>query len=923
VKLDLAVTAEVPNVWLETWVHDRESDRWSQIPIEHPRPLVTPRESGSSALLISSRATALAAALGPGNPYVISVPPRSEVHLRLKPRDSTSEQAGMVCGYGIEAEQILDGLRTGLFSAVDDLSLTSEKTTEDPILATVVAYYLLRKRDWQKLSDQWLADFAQKHPWIPDIHLIRGIVRIQRGTEVETAVTLAAQALRDSLGAGLPFFFEARQLLQELLFYADDPTKPSDHHPLHEKVAAMLAADNPPGLAFGYRGDDPNEPLTRLREQRRKVRSLSWTARAQAFLAEVIRYVSIALDDGFRAAFTSVKLRRMTAGVSRAAQDILFSSSGPRKSERNHFHIGKYDRTLERVDEISSERPYSVESACNLVLRGGLMNALIYPSAIVELARKYRFSSIGGTSAGAAVAAAAAASEYGRNTIGAGFDRMAKIPDELGPNLLTLFQPTPALRPLCGIFVAALQGKPRLAMIGAAIAGYWPSASLGSLPGVVVVALSMELGGGRGYTAFGLLLALTGLVVALIWRVSRAISRELAAEDFGICPGIRQPYHSDEGFTDWLARLIQEAAGRRPGDPPLTFGDLERPPGGAPPIKLAMMTTSLMEQRPYTLPLVQDRGFVFRKDEWERVFPASIISFLVNVCERFDPPDGEPGELYYFPDPARLPLVVGARMSLSFPGLISAVPLWRRDFTMIDEAQRNKLRRCLFSDGSLSGGLPVHFFDRVVPDQPTFAITVDNYDSRRNYDNVWLPMTPSAGIATPWQPFHGVAGLVGRLLDFSRNWQDYTTNVLPGYRSRIVHVVLREDETLSSVEIQQLASYGKSAGRKLRDNFDFDENRWQLFLVAMTKLERSLEELAASYEGSGSSESLRDFLARYVDPKTYKQRNDVRLEMIERVEELATLANSWRGDGISQRRRVPGLVANVEMPLVRDPLRSS
>ena len=114
-----------------------------------------------------------------------------------------------------------------------------------------------------------------------------------------------------------------------------------------------------------------------------------------------------------------------------------------------------------------------------------------------------------------------------------------------------------------------------------------------------------------------------------------------------------------------------------------------------------MMTTSLMEERPYTLPM-HNRRFFFEKSEWAKIFPERIMAFLIQQCEPFQPPAGEPGQYYYFPDEVRLPLVVAARMSLSFPGLISAVPLWTRDFTLVDEAERAKLRRCLFSDGGLS-----------------------------------------------------------------------------------------------------------------------------------------------------------------------------------------------------------------------------
>src|SRR5260221_13820488 len=94
------------------------------------------------------------------------------------------------------------------------------------------------------------------------------------------------------------------------------------------------------------------------------------------------------------------------------------------------------------------------EKFCDIVLKGGITSGVVYPLALVSLAEKYRFSNIGGTSAGAIGAAASPAAEYGRHAENAGFHRPAKIPDEIGPNLPALFHPTPVLEPLFHIFVA-------------------------------------------------------------------------------------------------------------------------------------------------------------------------------------------------------------------------------------------------------------------------------------------------------------------------------------------------------------------------------------------------------------------------------------------------------------------------------------
>jgi predicted acylesterase/phospholipase RssA len=544
-------------------------------------------------------------------------------------------------------------------------------------------------------------------------------------------------------------------------------------------------------------------------------------------------------------------------------------------------------------------------------MKGGITSGVVYPLALVELSRKFRFANIGGTSAGAIAAAAAAAGEYGRGQAGAGFERLAQIPPEVGPNLLSMFQPKPVLKPLFNIFIAGLKAESRSsAVVTAAICSYWASAVAGVLPGTIIAVLALFDGWGAGTVLFGLLLAVVGLVLALIWRLWKAANTELVANDFGLCPGVRQSASAREGFTDWLARLIQETAGRTVAADPLTFGDLDSPPDNAPPIQLAMMTTSLMEQRPYTLPMDNDR-FVFRRDDWDRIFTRAIMDFLVRTCGRFTPLAGEEGEFYHFPARAQLPLIVAARMSLSFPGLISAVPLWTRDFTLV-ETERDKLRRCLFSDGGLSSNFPIHFFDRLFPNTPTFAISLDEYDAKRNYSDVWLPESAGSGSQLPIQPFSGLAAFLMRLVYSAKDWQDNLQSILPGYGERIVHVVLKPDEgglnlTMSQRTIEKLVDYGKQAGTLLRDDFNLEEHRWRRFLVSMARMEETLEEVASAYaQVPGQFGAfLEDFVgdrAPYRQPPVppadkppYTQDTKSRVdEMLRRADELVTLGTKWR-----------------------------
>lgn len=565
------------------------------------------------------------------------------------------------------------------------------------------------------------------------------------------------------------------------------------------------------------------------------------------------------------------------------------------------------------------------QKTCDIIMKGGITSGVVYPLALVSLAEDYRFSSIGGTSAGAMAAVAAAAAEYGRHTADGGFERLAKVPSEIG-NLLTFFQPTPKLEPLFDMLVASLKGKSGLGkglgVAFAAVRGYWKAALIGAGAGFLLAALiAVFCNGGSGVGAFGVPFALLGVLFAVVWRLYKALYTELPANDFGLCPGIQQTCASGEGFTDWLARLIDEAAGLgKASEAPLTFDNLLRPQNGHAPIHLLMMTTSLMEKRPYTLPM-ESKVFVFEQGEWAKLFPKRIMDFLITKCDPFTPPRGEEGTYFRFPDETQLPIVVAARMSLSFPGLISAVPLWRQDHTFTSEEDQNQLRRCLFSDGGLSSNFPIHFFDHLLPNSPTFAITLDEFDPKKSRgENVWLPKSASAGILIPVQPFSGLIGFVGRLIDSAKDWQDNLQSILPGYRERIVHIGLTPDEgglnlTMDEAKIRQLVAYGKQAGDKLRMEFDLSSHRWERFLVAMARVEGTLDEVATAYEGTpGAAEAFRVFLARYADhPDHYKQDPSRVAAMRDRGEQLAKMGKDWRKEPTIRKGKIPKPETNLRI----------
>jgi hypothetical protein len=96
---------------------------------------------------------------------------------------------------------------------------------------------------------------------------------------------------------------------------------------------------------------------------------------------------------------------------------------------------------------------------CDLVMKGGITSGVVYPLAVLNLAQRYRFHSIGGTSAGAIAASVTAAAEYGREN--GGFNRLVDVVHTLNKDgfLANVFQPSAELRPLMQLIFLVLDFK--------------------------------------------------------------------------------------------------------------------------------------------------------------------------------------------------------------------------------------------------------------------------------------------------------------------------------------------------------------------------------------------------------------------------------------------------------------------------------
>ena len=571
---------------------------------------------------------------------------------------------------------------------------------------------------------------------------------------------------------------------------------------------------------------------------------------------------------------------------------------------------------------------------CDLVMKGGVTSGAVYPRAIARLAKDFRFRSIGGTSAGAIAAGAAAAAEYRRQSGGtaAGFDLVATLPEQLGEpgskitgtRLLELFQPQAALKPLFGFLLAFLaadrtkEGKrregvkiPRLLLIARvcmSAIGHFPGFAL--LGVVVCVAIAWALGfsfelSWRCIVLGGLAFA-GALAFALLGVVCSAL--KLPQHFFGLCRGYRQPdgeQPEDRSYlTPWLNDLVQNVAGR-PLDRPLTFGDL-----AGKGIELRMVTSNLCYGHPHRLPFPENDAWAFFDEkEWASMFPRSVVEHLKsNPPARYANPEdahdrayadavkriGREQGLLPLPDRNGLPVVVAIRLSLSFPVLLTATPLYLLD---PEQRQHGVARKCWFSDGGISSNFPLHFFDAPIPSRPTFAIGLQDTDRLpAGNEQVSLPETNLGGLAHSWKAIQMDRGSATALGDFAsaifdvlQNWRDNSLLRLPGYRDRVAMVRLEPHEgglnlTMPKKVLEDVAGYGLLAAEKLALHFapqnaaqceaagiatTWENHRWLRLLSTLAALERLVDEFETVWSApSAAGRGYADLLDPAITPAT-------------------------------------------------------
>ena len=594
---------------------------------------------------------------------------------------------------------------------------------------------------------------------------------------------------------------------------------------------------------------------------------------------------------------------------------------------------------------------------CDIVLTGGVASGVVYPWAIVELARHYHFKSIGGSSVGAVAASLTAASEYGRRKgIPYPFEVLRRVPLELAKpdangdtTMLRLFQPNPSGKRLFSIFVQSLRSprlKPswlvnsavkRLAKVDvqvdapdeqdmgekvdhiktlifaggqykkevlkillrdriliavvvvilafAAAVCLTPLLAtmilskfipiLTALQFVLVLSLVLVAAGGGAWLLFS-------FVKTFFNAILGDIQKGIADNFYGLCTGLTQAQPDknkpNQGFNDWLHEGIQKAAGLEVCDAPLTFADLWHAPAlvgeivveppsepdaiVAPPqrsIDLQMFTSNLTHGMPLKLPFTDLSARLFYDpSEWQAFFPEPVMSYLQRVSKPYvklseEEPDAVMFDCNNPSDPAckriveipiaQLPVLVATRMSMSFPILFSAIPVYSINFGNENKSQR-VFGKCYLSDGGISSNFPIQLFDSPVPRWPTFGLYLDqrikgfkdraivlpkwNTDGGEHFWNRFVPDASSPLPNSDRDPFKAlirVANLLRGVVATALDRNDRVNLIAPHVRNRVVRLALEDGEGQLNIAMSQKTilnmahKYGTQSGLLLAGQF--------------------------------------------------------------------------------------------------------
>ena len=553
---------------------------------------------------------------------------------------------------------------------------------------------------------------------------------------------------------------------------------------------------------------------------------------------------------------------------------------------------------------------------CSVVLEGGVTSAVIYASLLAQLSRDHSFRDLGGTSSGAVAAAAAAAAEYARCHVPgqarASFEALGRFPAELArldgktgrTRLYRLFQPQHKGRASFAVAMAALDrrgtdgwGVCAARVVMALVRHFWPAATLlamavAGVGWILADAVVSRLVCGTAIgplllCAGGWLLALSPTAVAALlalglWALGVTV-RALRDNHWGLCSGSTEAAAFEQpALTPTLHGFFESLAGpNRQG--PLTFGDLwwgpqnadgpQRNPSAERLIDLQIITTAVSLARPYRLPgeIGDDplRSFFYDADEWAGLFPPDILAHLKAHARPATLLHDDGRMLLALPAPQHWPVLMAARFSLSFPLLLSAVPMYiavpRREKLRAGAAGARhafEARKVYFSDGGITSNCPVHLFDAPLPRFPTFGVNLYKLKrgqplrvSRSDTQDPELDAAATADAALWKTPLPFLRAMLSTALD----WRDSLQRSMPGYRERMVHIGVPPEAgglhlAMTPATIALLAELGVEAATKLHDDFStprsvgeataWERHRWTRARTSLSALHEYLAAFA-------------------------------------------------------------------------------
>jgi hypothetical protein len=326
-------------------------------------------------------------------------------------------------------------------------------------------------------------------------------------------------------------------------------------------------------------------------------------------------------------------------------------------------------------------------------------------------------------------------------------------------------------------------------------------------------------------------------------------------------------------------------------------------------INYEVLTTSLTHGRPYRIPFSKLPLWFYPAD-LEPILPARIVQAIVNAGKNVKDPRAPvpPEGAIPLPPAEYLPVVFLARMSLSFPFLLSAPKFLGVRYTggktrsgdlsgdneRADPAPRGDFQPMWFSDGGIASNFPIHFFDQLIPDWPTFGLDLGEAPADTKPEElIRLPRTNLQGILATWLPIEGLSDFARALMSSLQAWMDNMQKRAPGYRDRIVQLLLTPEEGGLNLEmpaerILAIADRGRDAGSQLGEWFDptvpsspaqpkpyqpWDNQRWIRLRSMLAVLEQELRTFQTAYVAlpPGGARSYANMLAG--EPPSYDYRS--------------------------------------------------